>query len=301
MENILILGIDGFSGMNFQYFIKQNKLYEKYVFIGADLKITKLLEIKYLKADLLDFDTLSEIIKSEKPDYIINFAGILKESAGSNIIAINSEITRNIFRIIVESKLPVKNTLLIGSAAEYGIPDKLPVSESFPLLPVNLYGLSKVIQYEYTLFYARANKIKFNMARTFNLTGKGQSSLLSVGKFLEIIKKANNGDIITVGNLNTWRDFTDINDAVSAYWKMLINGSPGEVYNVCSGKPVQMREILKTMVKLSGKSLRISESIGSPSINDVLKIYGDNTKIKRDLGWEPEIDISESLKRLFGT
>ena len=93
---------------------------------------------------------------------------------------------------------------------------------------------------------------------------------------------------ITVGNPKIRRDFTDVRDACRAYHLLMTKGSPGEVYNVCSGKTVSIGEIaarLKLKIKIR-KAWRQ---------NDPLVVYGNNAKLKR-LGWQPQISLDQSLK-----
>lgn len=299
MDKILILGINGFTGKHFQDFIVMNKLLKEISFVGADKTIEKRIDIDYKKIDLSCYKEFEHLILAVAPDYIINFAGIFNSETFSELENINAGISRHIFEVILRNRLAVRNILLIGSAAEYGPNSNLPIREEARLNPVSLYGVSKVIQTVYANYYYANFGVNVNIARTFNVAGRYLSPLLSVSSFVEQIRKARDGDKILVGNLNTKRDFLHIADVVRAYWEILMNGKQGQVYNVCSGKSLCMRDILDFLVKESGKKIGVEVKEEYVRKNDILDSYGDNSKLKRDIGWQEEKDIFAALSAML--
>jgi len=299
MDKILVLGINGFTGKHFQDFIVKNKLLKGASFVGADKAIEKRIGICYKKIDLSCYKDLEKLILGVAPDYIINFAGIFNSKSFSELENINAGISRNIFEVILRNRLTVKNTLLIGSAAEYGLNSNLPIAEEEKLNPVSPYGVSKVIQTVYANYYLANFGANVNIARTFNVVGRYLSELLSVSSFVEQIRKARNGDKILVGNLNTKRDFLDIADVVNAYWKILMNGKQGQVYNVCRGKSLCIKDILDFLIKRSGKKISIEVKKEYLRKNDILDSYGDNSRLKLDTDWKEEKDIFASLSAML--
>ncbi len=299
MDKILVLGINGFTGKHFQDFIVKNKLLKEVSFVGADQTIEKRIDIDYKKIDLSCYKDFENLILDAAPDYIINFAGIFNSKSFSELEDINAGIARNMFEIILRNRFAVKNILLIGSAAEYGLNSNLPIAEEARLNPVSPYGVSKVIQTVYANYYYANFGANVNIARTFNVVGKYLSPLLSVSSFVEQIRKARNGDKILVGNLNTKRDFLDIADVVNAYWKILMDGKQGQVYNVCSEKSLCMKDILDFLVKRSGKKIGVEVKKEYVRKNDILDSYGDNSKIKQDTGWREKKDIFATLSAML--
>lgn len=295
MDKILVLGINGFTGKHFQDFIVKNKLLKDASFVGVDKAIEKRIGIYYKKIDLSCHKDLENLILDVAPDYIINFAGIFNSKSFSELENINAGISRNIFEVILRNRLAVKNTLLIGSAAEYGLNSNLPIAEEARLNPVSPYGVSKAIQTVYANYYYANFGANVNIARTFNVIGRYLSPLLSISSFVEQIRKTRNGGKILVGNLNTKRDFLDIVDVVNAYWKILMNGKQGQVYNVCNGKSLYIKDILNFLIKRSGKKICIEVKKEYLRKNDILDSYGDNSKLKKDTGWKEKNDIFASL------
>ncbi len=294
----MILGINGFTGWHFQHYIQRRKLEETYSFVGVDQSIKRPIGMKYIRADLGQYTNLAKILRKEKPDYVINLVGLLRGENLEDLVRVNADVSRNLLDIILKYKMPIKKVLLIGSAAEYGLPKHLPVNERGPLSPVSDYGLSKVIQSQYAHYYFNNHAINVNIVRTFNVIGRFIAPSLSIGSFLNQIKNTEDGGRMYVGNLETKRDFIDIEDVVDGYWKILFKGKSGEVYNLCSGKSVLMKDLLTYMIKKSHKQFHIVVKPAYIKQVDVLDIYGDDSKVKRDTGWKPKFDIYSALDKL---
>ena len=240
--------------------------------------------MKTFNLDISDKENLKNILEKIKPNYIFNLVGLVGEYDFETLYRINVDVSRHILDWSISSgKQIIKRILLIGSSAEYGIPYKNPVSEEALLAPVNFYGLSKLLQSELAFMYVRRFSAPVLIGRTFNIKGEGQSKNLAIGSWEEKILEAQNGGSISVGNIETWRDYISIDEALDAYIKILFHGEIGEVYNVCTGIPVQMKTLLKDMIKRSGKDLKIKVSEELKKKRDVKIIYGDRRKLEKIL------------------
>jgi GDP-4-dehydro-6-deoxy-D-mannose reductase len=102
-----------------------------------------------------------------------------------------------------------------------------------------------------------------------------------------------------VGNLEVVRDFTDVRDVVRAYWMLLERGVPGEVYNVCSGRGVAVAEIAKRLLDLADRPLRLLVDPDLVRSVDVPRLVGDASKLRAATGWQPEIDLEQTLRDVF--
>ena len=294
MDKILFLGSNSFTGFYFQKFIKHNALDKQYKFIGTDISESNNSDFSvtdYIRLNPLDRNALNNAIADLKPDYIMNFIGTFSGASYNDYLDVNVNISKNIFDILLENKLNVKKVLLIGSAAEYGIVRDMPINENCSNNPVNYYGLSKLFQTHTARYYYNNYGIKINVLRTFNIIGKGISKSLSIGNFIDKIEKASDGDSITVGNLFPRRDFLHIEDVIEAYWEVLKDGKNGEIYNVCSGRSIPMQDIFSTFVRMSSKKLSSTVDEKLIKKDEIMDIYGDNSKIKADTNWSPKIDV----------
>lgn len=280
-KKLLIFGVSGFVGSNFLKHARNLS--------DANFDITSVvarngkdfsgwvdnLEI----VDSFDYVTLSGLLSRIRPDYVVNFIGLFGNKTYEDLIMVNVGIPQKILQAILDLGLLKTRLLFIGSAAEYGIVARNPLTEDSPLLPTSIYGLSKVLQTNLIQFYYRNYRINSVIARTFNLIGDGLSKELSIGNFQEQIDRAKNGDTIKTGNLDSKRDFLDISIAVDLYSKLLFHGEPGHIYNVCRGVPTRIGEILEDMISKSRKNLKIEVSENFLKKNDIHEIYGSRIKL----------------------
>jgi GDP-4-dehydro-6-deoxy-D-mannose reductase len=100
---------------------------------------------------------------------------------------------------------------------------------------------------------------------------------------------------IAVGNLAPRRDFTDVRDIVRAYRIVAVDGTPGEVYNVCSGVDRSIEEIALGLLEEAGLDLELVSDPDLVRPIDVPVVRGSNARLQRDTGWQPEIPIARSL------
>lgn len=300
MNNVLILGGGGWSGRFFINYIIEKKLYQNFNFTAVDKDINfNYSNISIIKGDLSDCDFLKGLISDLKPYYIVNFAGLFKSDNSEDILEANFTISYNLLSALSELGVSPKNILLFGSAAEYGEQSQSLLNEASNSNPFSLYGLTKSLQTSLISFYKKNHGTNVCMARPFNLVGKGMPKSLALGSFISQIQSCDDSGVISVGNLNTKRDFTHIKDAVKAYWLLLEHGESGKTYNVCSGKTYKIEIILKKLISFSGKNLSITSVRERKQKNDLDSSCGNNNKINRRTGWKPNIDILTSLSEHF--
>jgi len=174
------------------------------------------------------------------------------------------------------AKLPDCKILIVSSAEVYGNSKYLPIDEKHPLGPFSPYAESKGEQEKVTLKYL--NTI---IARSFNHTGLDQPPNFVIPSFRKQIDEAKDGEKIYVGNLDVIRDFSDVDDVVHAYRLLLEKGALGEVYNVGSEIGYNLQDVLKKLIKDSGKKLKIEVDSERYRKEDIYKLICDNTKIKK--------------------
>ncbi|MCX6132030.1 MAG: GDP-mannose 4,6-dehydratase, partial [Proteobacteria bacterium] len=245
-----------------------------------------------IATDVSSQSNVENIIREYRPRYVLNLIGLISGNSVSDHIDINALVSKFILEACLIYPGELERVLLIGSAAEYGVPKNLPVSEGDPLKPLSPYGLAKVIQSEIAQFFWRSHGLPVCIARPFNLVGRDLPASLAIGSFVQQIHSVPSGGAVKVGNLSVRRDFLDIGEAMRAYWMILTNGNSGQAYNVCSGNSILLGDVLHELIRLSGKSLKIDGQVERYRSNDVVDIYGSYEKINRDLGWTPEHRLS---------
>ncbi len=261
-----------------------------------------------LECDLKNKILLEEIIKNIKPKYIFHFGAqpLVLPSWKDPINTIETNIigTINIFEPIKKYKL--KSRVIVAcTSAEYGTTTNIinrPLKETDPLMAIHPYGISKIATELLTRQYYLNFGIESVNIRFFNQTGPrkvGDACSDFVSKVAQIelnLTKAS----IEVGNLSPYRDVTGIIDTLQGIWLVATNGKPGETYNICSSRKIQIRKILNVALSFSSKKIDVKENTSHKlRKTDEDIILGDNSKIKSELGFKITQSIEEILKDMY--
>jgi GDP-4-dehydro-6-deoxy-D-mannose reductase len=174
----------------------------------------------------------------------------------------------------------------MGSAAESGAVTSAdnPISESQPINPVSVYGLTKSLQTQLASYYAQLG-VNVSVCRIFNLNGPGISESLFIGRLQKEIQEVLGGrkHHIELGSLNATRDYINVEQAAQQIIDIAIMGRAGEVYNVASGVPIKISEVLEQYLKdhkLPLTIVRSEQVLGNHTGYDVPVIYADITKTR---------------------
>ena len=335
METIFISGARGFLGshltdfcinhskevygidlpdhplQNLSHYTKEQILFsseDKLKAFGKSIQIpTSNKNFVFLECDLMNNGLLEKIIQKIRPKFIFHFGAqplvIPSWEDPVNTIKTNVIGTINIFEAIKKHKIKTR-VVVACTSAEYGTTTSLnrPLKESDPLLAIHPYGISKIA----TELLARQYFINFGIEaiilRFFNQTGPRKRGD-ACADFISKIAKIELGleePVIEVGNLNTYRDFTGVKDSLEAIWLAATRGTSGETYNVCTGRKIQIRQILNICLTFSTRKIVVKENSSyklRKTDEDI--ILGDNSKIKIELGWDASIPIEETLKDMY--
>jgi GDP-4-dehydro-6-deoxy-D-mannose reductase len=276
---VLVTGARGFTGRRLVQRLKNDS---SVAIFGADM--TEAPEENCRACDLMDRESVSRMLRSIAPDQIYHLAGTFTNDYEADYRA-NVLTTKNLLDEIAASH-PKCRILLVGSAAEYGAVQKSdnPVKETHPLRPVSVYGLTKVYQSHLMGLYCSLYGLDVVLARTFNLMGEDISERLFVGRLQKMMHDYKSGaeTKIKVGSLSSRRDYIHVDQAVEDYAMVMRLGSAGEVYNVGSGKPIVIRELLRSMLLANGLDMSAVEEAPRPLTGklDIEEIYADITKLE---------------------
>jgi GDP-4-dehydro-6-deoxy-D-mannose reductase len=309
-KKILITGATGFVGSHLAEYLvdkyNDNEFYGTYL-SDSSLKNLEAVRnhINLTKLDLSNEKEVFELIEKIKPSTIFHLAAMSSAAASfsspaeSIVNNIHSQI--NILEGVKKLNLVDSKILIISSAEVYGDVAKndLPIDENVNFRPTSPYAVSKLTQDFLGLQYFLSYNLKTIRVRPFNHIGPRQSPGFVVAAFakkiVEIEKGKGNG-VLTVGNLEAKRDFTDVRDMVKAYDLAVSIGVFGEVYNLGSGISYKISDILNKLLSLSKAEIKVEvdKSLFRPIDNPDLVC--DAAKFKKLTGWTPEIGIDTTLK-----
>ena len=248
--------------------------------------------IRWLTCDLTKPIEVREAVKASKPSVVLHAVGAAGDSDLESLLTANVVSLANLVDAL--AGVPIDRLLVIGSGAEYAESGREPIGEGHPLAPGSRYGLSKLYQFELSQMALRTG-MPVVYARPFSLVGPGTSCATAVGDISKRLAKAvgaQGSGVLQVGDLERWRDYLDVRDAAAACKLLLEAAPPGGVYNVCSGIPVLLGEVVDKLISMTGAKVRLQRVEGNPSVRFQV---GDPSRL-RALGWSPTHDLETSLR-----
>jgi len=303
---VLITGAGGFVGGHLCSYLLEHTDWDLTgtLFDPVGKREAQPTRLHLLSVDLRDREVVSSLVEKTRPDIVFHLAA---QSSVPTSFSDPWETLENNIRAELNLLEAVRRCgrevvfLIIGSNEEYGKPkaDELPQTELSPLRPSNPYAVSKIGQDFLGLQYYLAYDVKVVRVRPFNHTGPGQSARFVAPAFASQIARIEAGlqePVMRVGNLSTSRDFTDVRDIVRAYHVAVIQGEPGEVYNLASGVPRSIAALLETLLAYSDVEIRVERDPARYRPVDVPVVYGSAKKFHARTGWEPEIPFEVTLK-----
>ena len=310
-EKALITGITGFVGSHLAELLLAKGL-EVHGIIRWRSKTENIDHIRkrlnLLEADMRDLHSLIETVEEVRPDYIFHLASQsfvpMSWKAPADTLETNITGTVHLFEAVRKSGCQPR-IQVAGSSEEYGLvhPDEVPIRETNPLRPLSPYGVSKVATDLLGFQYFKSYGLKIVTTRAFNHTGPRRGEVFVTSNFARQIAEIEKGmrePVISVGNLNAQRDFTDVRDVVRAYWLSLQKCTPGETYNICSEKTMRIQEVLDLLLSLSKKKdIEVRPDPARMRPSDVEILLGDCSKFKKATGWKPEILFKKTMGDLL--
>lgn len=302
---IFITGATGFVGQHLINFLKSSE----YKILGTSFPDKPKLEdesIDVIYLDIRSEEAIHEAIKRAKPDWICHLAAVSKvkyswekrrETMETNVLG-----TFFLFEA-VRKYAPMSRVLFVSSSDVYGTSsEEEALNEEDTFHITSPYAITKASGEVLSRFYMEIEKLDVVVTRPFPHTGPGQSNDFVCSDWAYQIARIEKGidePVLRVGNIELQRDFLDVRDVVRAYFLLMKEGRKGEVYNVCSGKAIALKEILNILLSYSSKKIKVEVDPQKKRKADISCLLGDNSKIKKETSWKPEIPLRETLHDLL--
>jgi GDP-4-dehydro-6-deoxy-D-mannose reductase len=254
--------------------------------------------------DLRDRDALTAQVAAARPDAVLHLAAqsAVPDSLRDPETTLQVNVIGTLHLLQALDAIGFRGRLLyIGTGDVYGrVPEaELPVTEAHLPQPRNPYAVSKLAA-EALCWQWHANRgLDVVLARPFNHIGAGQSERFAVSDFarqLAAIRARTAPPRLEVGDIDVTRDFTDVDDVVRGYLALLERGTPGEIYNVCSGEERSLRSLLDALVEMAGIDVRIEQDPSRLRANEQRRMCGSPARIRAATGWLAATPIATSLE-----
>ncbi len=296
-DKILVTGADGFVGNHLVKELADHGYNVMAVSGGHSTQMSSCIR-ESITADLTDREAVRQIDFSNISG-VIHLAGLAAVGASFDnpmqYVTTNMGIEINLFEA-AQSQGAKPRFIIVSSGNLYDPEAPLPLTEASSVSPNSPYAVSKLGQEQLARYYGNRG-FDYIIARPFNHIGPGQNLGFLLPDLTKQAVEVELGKVseISVGNLDAQRDYTDVRDIARAYRLLLERGKPGEVYNICSGKPRSGNDILSSILKHVEHNISIKQDPARMRPSDAPVIYGDNFKISQDTGWRPEISTQDTI------
>jgi GDP-4-dehydro-6-deoxy-D-mannose reductase len=305
----LITGGAGFAGSHLtEYLLEQG---QEVVVLTRDADRLRNLEhvlskIEVMRADILDCERLSAVLEQTRPERIYHLAALSSPTDSFQnprlTYQVNLTGTLNLLSGWHQAGFDSR-FLLVSSSQVYGqiSEQQLPLREDTPMRPASPYGGSKAAAEMLAVQFFESYRLPIIRVRPFNHTGPRQGPdyvCSSLARQVAEIELGLRAPLVSVGNLDACRDFSDVRDIVRGYHLLLEEGEPGEVYQLCSGSPVSVEAILRHLIASSSKPVQIAVDESRVRSRDVSSVWGEPRRATQAVGWRPRYQLPTTLRDL---
>jgi len=314
--NVLIVGGAGYIGC----FISRLLLEQGYcttvldnLSTGHRTSLSK--KTKFIEGDMADYSLLKETLQSNKIDVVMHFAAfsLVGESVKNPGAYYENNVINSLNLLMAMKETGVKYFIFSSTAAVYGEPQDIPITEAHPVNPINPYGSSKMLVEEILNGLSIANHLKYVSLRYFNAAGahpdgsmgedhKNETHLVPLTLKAVLNEKAGTEPLKIFGtNYNTKdgtciRDYIHVLDLAEAHilaMKHLIDGGKSDIFNLGNGNGNSVLEVIETAEKITGKKVPVIKEkrrAGDPAV-----LVASSEKISKKLGWKQQYSSLETI------
>lgn len=253
--------------------------------------------------DITDEAALRTALQDQSLDAVFHLAGQSNVHESwqnpATTFSVNAGGTLALLAALRETN-PAARVLLMSSAEVYGkvAPTELPLTEDRLLTPSSPYGASKSAAEQLAVQAWHGFGQEVITGRAFNHIGPGQAPTFVTSAIAERIARneQDGGTDVQIGNLSATRDFIDVRDAVVAHRQLILNGSPGEAYNICRGEETAVSTLANLLLEASTTTQSFVSDPARLRPSDVPRHFGSPDKIEKATGWVASTPLEHSTR-----
>jgi len=268
--------------------------------------------ITFIQGEMADQDLVRRTLREQKIDVVMHFAAFINvgESVQQPLKYYQNNFVATLRLLEAMLAEKVMKFVFSSTCATYGVPERMPMTEDLPQHPINPYGQTKLDVENLLKSLATAHGLSFAAFRYFNASGAADdatigedhspethliplaiAAALGRGPALQVF-----GDNYPTPDGTCLRDYIHVDDLsrahIAAFDKL---NKPGTqlFYNLGTGKPTSVREILGAVERTTGKA--VPHTIAPRRAGDPPALYADSTKAQKELGWKPVHTSTDSI------
>ncbi|HVU19008.1 MAG TPA: UDP-glucose 4-epimerase GalE [Candidatus Didemnitutus sp.] len=268
--------------------------------------------VRLHEVNLGDGAAIERILASEKIDVVMHFAAFcyVGESVTDPLKYYRNNVAATLSLLEAMSRAGVRKMVFSSSCATYGVPDRMPMDENLPQAPINPYGQTKLDVENMLKAVSHAHGLSFAALRYFNASGAAEDGSigedhnpeshlipLAIGAAQGVRPPLNVfGSDYPTPDGSCQRDYVHVDDLSRAHiavFDRLAKPGAQHYYNLGTGKPTSVFEVVAAVEKISG--LKVPVKVGPRRAGDPPALYADPAKAKRELGWTPKFATIESI------
>lgn len=271
--------------------------------------------LQFIYADLGDAAAVDKIFSENAFDAVMHFAAVayVGESTAEPLRYYHNITSNTLLLVKAMAAHGVKTLIYSSTCATYGEPEKMPITEDTPQVPINPYGKAKKMAEDIILDFSKTSDMAVMILRYFNVIGSDPDGQLGEAPRPELREQGRisgacfdaargiipglkvRGTDYKTSDGTCIRDYIDVTDLIDAHVKALAHATPGKVgiYNVGTGKGSSVKEFVEACKKATGVDIKVEYLARRPG--DYAEVFSDPSKVNRELGWSAKYSLQESL------
>jgi UDP-glucose 4-epimerase len=269
---------------------------------------------KLVRGDLEDRSAIDRVIRAFRPEAVMHFAAYIQveESVREPLKYYRNNVANTLNLLEVLRAYGVGNFVYSSTAAVYGIPEKIPVSEDAPMSPINPYGMTKVMIERVMADLAESADFRYVALRYFNVAGADSGGQLGQAykEATHLITRALKTALGEFPKLYVYgtdyptpdgtciRDYIHVDDLAEAHVKAmdyLLGTGKSVVMNCGYGSGYSVKEVVDTAKRVTGIDFPVEET--GRRAGDPPALIADSAKLRRETGWSPKYNDLEYIVR----
>ncbi len=249
-----------------------------------------------VEMDILDCDGLQKLFREQRFDVIVHLAARagVRPSIAQPLLyeKVNMEGTLNLLEL--SRHAGIKKFIFASSSSVYGENPKVPFSEDDRVdFPISPYAATKKAGEEMCYTYHHLYGLKITCLRFFTVYGPRQRPDMAINKFTKLI--AAGEKVPMYGEGTSRRDYTYVSDIIDGIEKSIDACSAYHVYNLGESRTIELRALIQLIQESLGKKALVEQLPAQPG--DVPITYADISKARREIGYHPQVDLTEGVRR----